>query len=278
MGRVLRFPLTRVVLYVAAILVANRAAIGFAHWVNAPKPLRLAMVVVAVVGAYVGSVRAIERRRVTELVWVGDLPLGVVGGTLLFTAVFGLLVVVGSAQLAPGDGWRVALDTLCLMIVVGLVEEAIMRGVVFRVVEESLGTTIALAFSAALFGVLHAFNDGATLMSTIAIALEAGVLLAAAYLVNRSLWLPIGFHIGWNYAEGGIFGAAVSGHPGAGFWHSTFTGADLVSGGAFGPEASIVAVLVCLPVGAAMLVLARKRGQWRPPYWRRSAPSEAREV
>ena len=58
------------------------------------------------------------------------------------------------------------------------------------------------------FGLIHAANKGATLESTLAIALEAGILLAASYILTRSLWLPIGLHFGWNFTEGGIFGAA----------------------------------------------------------------------
>ncbi len=97
-----------------------------------------------------------------------------------------------------------------------------MRGVLFRIVEESLGSWIALALSAALFGALHAFNPGATLTSSIAIALEAGVLLAAVFMVTRRLWMVIGLHTAWNFTEGGVFGASVSGGDAHGMLASQF--------------------------------------------------------
>jgi uncharacterized protein len=136
-------------------------------------------------------------------------------------------------------------------------------------VEESLGSVIALLASAALFGFLHAFNPGATLVSTVAIALEAGVILAAAYLYTRRLWMAIGLHTAWNFTEGGIFGASVSGGVGHGLFASHFAGRPIFSGGAFGPEASIVAVVVCLIVGVALLVRSRRLGHFQPPFWAR---------
>src|SRR3954471_14552398 len=130
----------------------------------------------------------------------------------------------------------------------------------FRIVEESLGSVIALVASAALFGLLHAFNPGATLVSTVAIALEAGSILAAAYLLTRPLWMAIGLHAAWNFTEGGVFGASVSGSAPHGLLHSRFTGAPLLSGGGFGPEASIVAIVVCLTAGIALCVAVIRRG------------------
>jgi membrane protease YdiL (CAAX protease family) len=146
-----------------------------------------------------------------------------------------------------------------------------MRGVLFRIVEGSFGSWIALAFSAVLFGALHAFNPGATLTSSIAIALEAGVLLAAVFMVTRRLWMVMGLHTGWNFTEGGIFGASVSGGNAHGMLASRFHGPDALTGGAFGPEASIVAVLICLGAGAAFLWLAWRRGRFVRPFWKRSA-------
>ncbi len=150
-----------------------------------------------------------------------------------------------------------------------------MRAIVFRIVEESLGTWTALALSASLFGFLHAFNPGATATSTAAIALEAGILLAAAFLFTRRLWMAIGLHAGWNFTEGGLFGASVSGGAAHGLLRSRFSGAPLLSGGAFGPEASIVAVLVCLTAGILLLARARRRGHFVQPFWRRRALARA---
>jgi hypothetical protein len=135
-------------------------------------------------------------------------------------------------------------------------------------VEERLGSWIALAVSALIFGLLHAFNPGATAVSTAAIALEAGILLGAAYMYTRSLWFVIGLHFAWNFTEGGIFSTSVSGSRAEGMIGVQFTGSDTLTGGSFGPEASLPAVLVCLAAGIAFIILARRSGRVVPPFWK----------
>ena len=82
-------------------------------------------------------------------------------------------------------------------------------------------------------------------------------------MVTRSLWLPIGLHFGWNFTEGGLFGAAVSGGKAEGIVKTVITGPPLISGGEFGPEASLIALAVCLLVTAILLAIAIRRGHWR---------------
>ena len=158
---------------------------------------------------------------------------------------------------------------LAAPIVAAVTEEILMRAILFRILEEATGSVIALVVSAVVFGALHGWNPGATVTNTMAIALEAGVLLAAVYMVSRRLWMPIGLHLAWNYAEGGVFGANVSGAHAPGFFLSHFSGPELLSGGAFGPEASVVAVAVCLVGGVSFLVVAKRWGHVVAPRWRR---------
>ncbi len=262
--RVLAFPLVRIVL----------AALPIVAWLIAAGMLHLPMIVVGLVVPllYVGYVRLVERRAVDELGGAGapaEAARGFAVGAALFTVTMGILVAAGAASVARGDGWRALAAGIGAAVAAALVEETLFRAIFFRIVEASLGSWVALAASAALFGLMHAFNPGATVVSTAAIALEAGVILAAAYVYTRRLWMAIGLHAAWNFTEGGVFGASVSGGAAHGLLHSTFRGAPLVSGGAFGPEASIVAVLVCLTAGVALLVRARGRGRIVAPFWRR---------
>ena len=76
-----------------------------------------------------------------------------------------------------------------------------------------------------------------------------------------SLWLAIGLHLGWNMAEQGIFGTAVSGagHGTGGLLHATVSGPHFLSGGTFGPEASIFAILVCSVPTVLFLRAAKRR-------------------
>jgi hypothetical protein len=146
-------------------------------------------------------------------------------------------------------------------------------------VEDWLGSWPALVLTASLFGASHLLNPHASPWGAVAIAVEAGAMLAAAYVATRTLWLPIGLHSAWNFAEGGIFGMSVSGtdQP-RGLLQSTLSGSTWVTGGDFGPEASVFSVLVCSTVTAAFLVLARRRGNLRPGNSHRGGPDRGREV
>ena len=139
-----------------------------------------------------------------------------------------------------------------------------------RLIEGWLGTWWALAITAVFFGAAHLGNPQATVFGAVAIALEAGILLGACYLLTRRLWLAIGVHAAWNFVQGGIFGSDISGTgSGRGLIEARFTGPDLLTGGAMGIEASVVAVVLCTAAGVAMLLAVRRRGLVVPPCWHR---------
>jgi membrane protease YdiL (CAAX protease family) len=185
-------------------------------------------------------------------------------GIALFCAVIAVLAVYGGAHIGGVTGYDGLVKAAAASLVAAVGEEIAFRGSVYRLLEEGFGTLIAIAISGAMFGLLHAGNHGATTASTLAIALEAGILLAAAYVLTRSLWLPIGLHFGWNFTEGGIFGAAVSGGKSHGLIATSFSGPDWLTGGAFGPEASVPAVILCVIAAMILLAFALRRGEWKP--------------
>jgi hypothetical protein len=86
-------------------------------------------------------------------------------------------------------------------------------------------------------------------------------------MFTRTLWMPIGLHAAWNFTQGGIFGVPVSGHVSHGLVQATLTGPALLSGGAFGLEASVIALAVCTAAGAWFVRLALKRGELMQPWW-----------
>jgi hypothetical protein len=130
-----------------------------------------------------------------------------------------------------------------------------------------------LIFTAGLFGLAHTLNPGATIGSSVAIALEAGVLLGAAYAATQRLWVPIGLHAGWNFAEGSLFGMTLSGNNmGVGLLRGSLSGPLILTGGEFGPEASIVAVLVCLVAALFFLWRMVKLHRAEPAMWSKTTP------
>ncbi|MET0422809.1 MAG: type II CAAX endopeptidase family protein [Actinoplanes sp.] len=218
----------------------------------------------AALGLYVVAVRFLERRPVTELARpgaAGQLGRGALIGFGLFTTVVLIIAVFGGYGL---DGWGSfggMLSLLGLMAAVAVAEEILFRGVLFRIVEEWTGTWGALAVSAVVFGGLHLLNPGGTLVGAIAV-MVAGAMVAAAYAWTRTLWLPIGLHFGWNFTESGLFGAIVSGSDDrTGLLRSVFDGPAALSGGSFGPEAGLPAILVAL---VATFWFLRRAGMMGP--------------
>jgi membrane protease YdiL (CAAX protease family) len=265
-----RFLVMGVVLLLAYVGPQVAAQVQAGHAAAALRPaMTLAGAAVGgllTVGLYICLVRLMERRAASELApgpGVGLVVIGLIMGVLLFCAVYAVFFWQGLARSLSMGGVADIGRVFAVSVVAGVAEELIFRGVVFRIVEESCGTLVALVVSAAVFGLLHAGNPGATLESTAAIALEAGVLLAACYVLCRNLWFPIGVHIGWNFTEGGVFGTAVSGHTVHGLLNAPLQGPANLTGGAFGPEASPAAIGVCLLAAVVLLVIAVRAGQWR---------------
>lgn len=228
--------------------------------------------------AYAAFVRTIEKRPVSEFAASGavaELANGVLVGAALFTITIGILWGLGYYTITGVNDWMIAVPALAGALISGMFEETLFRGILFRMVEERLGTWLALLISALLFGLLHLGNPNATWFAAVAIALEAGVLLAAAYVLTRRLWLAIGIHLAWNFTQGGVFGVAVSGNQAGGLLQSSLAGPEFLSGGEFGAEASIVAVLVCAAAGVYLLWRAQNKGHFMKPFWRRREMAKA---
>lgn len=256
-----------VLLFLVAGLVASVP--NFLHATRALPPGQgLTFSLVAIVAAYLayaGLVRWGERRRPTEIAlkpFYRDFLFGVAVGLAMFTAVIGALRLLGVYDIRPGL-WRDWLADALRDTATGLIEELLLRLIVFRLLMRAVGVWPALALSAALFGALHLMNPNAGAVAAFAIAIEAGLMLAAFYLLTGRIWASVGVHAAWNFAQGAIFGARVSGmadtgsllvstpRPQAPAW---------LSGGAFGPEASAPAMLVGLAVFWAVMRAVRRRG------------------
>ena len=280
-GRIIQFGLTRIVLAVLAIaatallvqLVVGSAldwlGLGprgeFTLWFVVP-------LVIAVHFAYVGFVHLVERRPAAELSGrgaVGETGAGIAVGAGLQTACVGAVAALGYFQVTGLNPVSAIVPTLAMAVASGYVEEVVFRGVLFRIVEESLGTWIALALTSLLFGFVHMWNPNATVFSSFAIAMEAGVLLGAAYVLTRRLWLAVGIHFAWNFTQGGIFGGRVSGLSMDGLLESELSGPMLLSGGEFGLEASVFGLALGTATGVLFLVRAGRSGQFIAPFWRR---------
>ena len=143
--------------------------------------------------------------------------------------------------------WEKQLFSFTLFFLVAVSEEIFFRGILFRMINRRWNIWVALVISALIFGGLHIFNDNATLWSSIAIAIEAGSLLGAAYAYSKNIWLPIGIHWIWNYTQGNILGFPVSGEDNVtSIITPEISGPQWLTGGSFGAEASVISAVIGL--------------------------------
>ena len=278
-GRIAYFPPIRLVLFAAGIAgtlwllrwVTGAVAGALGSW----WPSGVANMVLAILAvhfAYRGLTQLLEQRPAEELSRRGAAPeigAGALVGAVCLTLTVALVFAVGYYRIEAVGAWTALLTAFGIAATSSYIEEIVFRGVLFRIVEEWLGTWFAFAISVGFFGAAHLSNPNATLYGALVIGVEAGVLLGAAFVVTRRLWLAIGIHFGWNFMQAGVFGPNLSGHEVGSLLESRLSGPDVLSGGNLGVEGSVFAVLVCGGVSALLLMKAARRGLFVRPFWRR---------
>jgi membrane protease YdiL (CAAX protease family) len=196
------------------------------------------------------------------------LGLGLLAGVLIMGAIVGVAALANIYRIiGAGDTSNFVVELMGTAILPGFMEELMFRGILFRWIEEFGGSWLALLLTSALFGGAHIMNPNATWFSSLAIAIEAGVLLGGAYMLTRSLWLPMGLHAAWNFTQGEIFDVPVSGLDEHGLVQAKLSGPALLSGGGFGLEASLIALAVATAAGVWLVALALRRGKLVRPWW-----------
>lgn len=274
--RVVQHPIVRLTVLGGTLFVMMAVSSGYvSNFKSAPL---LAIAAAAGMSAlalavYVCYGRYVEQRAVSELALHGmgrELGIGLAVGAGLYTLSVLVLMVLGIYRIDGFNPWMFLLPAIAMALSSGIFEELLFRGVLFRSVEDLFGSWISLLVSSFVFGFMHLMNPAATLMGALFISIEAGLLLAAGYMVTRRLWMSIGFHMSWNYTQSGIFSGIVSGGESApGLIRPTISGPDILTGGSFGLESSVIAFLLCTATGLVLLIMAIRRGNIVPPVWKR---------
>lgn len=228
--------------------------------------------------AYVVMVRWADRRSLasaglTARGLFSETGIGLLIGGGVFSAVMGMMRAVGVYHVGGVNPHFRPLVPLLLFLFLAVFQEIAVRGYIFQTLERRWGTGIALAGSTVFFGLahlgspVHGLTTAQWLVGPAFISIETGLLLTAAYLLTRRLWLPIGIHWGWNFFESSIYGTANTGawgnEPNT-LFSDRFTGPFLLTGGPFGPEASVICLVIGTYAGILLLRLAIRKGQWRP--------------
>jgi membrane protease YdiL (CAAX protease family) len=286
--RIVNFPLVTMLIALAlsvaviALISIGGGVLSEALGKQVFDPLVVVTVIAGLIVLHKAVLRRLGERKHDDLPFAAaprDLALGAIGAALLFSAVVGVAALLGAYVIVGWgglSGWVLVLFWAGFN--AGFVEEFVFRGVLFRWIEEFGGSWAALLVTSGLFGLVHIGNDNATWFSSLTIALVAGTLLGGAYMLTRSLWLPIGIHFGWNVTQGLVWDVPVSGNDVDGLVDARLVGDPLISGGAFGLEASVIALVVAGAAGAWMVWRAVRAGEVMQPWWvrrRLAAPAAA---
>ncbi|MEA4909740.1 MAG: type II CAAX endopeptidase family protein [Anaerolineaceae bacterium] len=205
--------------------------------------------------------------------WWADLGFGMALGALLMVLIFATELALGwirvTGTLSSPDGaafWPSILQGLFGFICVAIYEELFSRGYLLRNLAEGLrlpawgsrgALIVALLLSSSVFGALHLGNPNASLVSTV-LLVAAGIFLALGYVLTGELGIAMGLHLTWNFFQGRVFGFPVSGTaPGASFIQIQQGGPDVLTGGAFGPEAGLIGLAAILLGCELILVWVR---------------------
>jgi membrane protease YdiL (CAAX protease family) len=213
------------------------------------------------------ALRVVDRRPWRD-VWLDRtaaglprLTLGFLLGALAIGVPTALLILTGwlREEPTPQGSWWLAMARISLTLIpAALAEELLSRGYLLSVLKQALGWRWAVTLTSAGFGMLHWWNPGATVAS-VAIVTLAGFFLAAVLYATQSLYAAWAAHFAWNWTMAALFHVAVSGAPFATpSYRYVDAGPDWATGGAWGPEGGLPAVLG-MGGGVAFLFARRRR-------------------
>lgn len=132
---------------------------------------------------------------------------------------------------------------------VGFGEEILSRGYIMSVLKQTRSKWVVLVGPALIFAMLHLANNGISILAFINLFL-VGLLFAYMFMKSKNIWMPIGYHITWNYFQGYIWGFGVSGNDVQGLYKIKNVSDNIINGGAFGPEGGLmVTIVICLTFG-----------------------------
>ena len=268
-------PFWRFFISVLLFLAANFVAFGLGVFLAGKDTRLLALIarpllMILLLLAYAWMLRVfdrVEHRRLAEMGLPGggravvDSLFGVLLGTAMVVLTVAIIAWKGDVHIgADAHGIRAGsflLEVLLVLSTAAMAEEIAFRGYPFQRLVEATGAGGAIAFMSALFGAVHLANPHAStigLLNTMLI----GIVFSVAYLRARTLWLPWGIHWAWNAVLGAGIGLPVSGIDMSAGIRAWASGPAWLTGGAYGPEASL-ACTAAAAVALAVVLLAFHR-------------------
>lgn len=257
-------PLIHVVAYFVAMAVVNRVAFAGVAILLPSIPAWLLSLLEG--GVYLAGIllltwafcRYLNQQPLVSLGlqrqgWLRNLAIGLGLGAGLMILIFASMAAAGwlTTEFASPPALPFLASVLSWA-ALSFVEELTFRGYIMQGLAKAWAMPVAIVVSSVLFGMVHLIDPNVQVLAILNVC-TAGLFLALAYLVTRSLWLPAGIHIGWNLTEINVLGFPGSGHTESAILHTTVGGPELVTGGAFGPEGGLLGLAAWL-LGIALLL------------------------
>jgi CAAX protease family protein len=278
--RVWDYPLVAMVVAAVLVVFAMEIAGTLAKRVIPPIPgftsamMVYLIAVVILIPLYVFVIAKLgdpKRNDLRDPKFLRHLLWGLIGGTVIFSIAVAIAGALGIYRIVGIGSLNGLLPALIVPAIgAAVTEEMLFRGILFRWLEQFGGSWLALLLTSVLFGAAHLNNPNASWIAAAGIAMEAGVMLGAAYMLTRSLWFPMGIHAAWNFTQGEIYDIPVSGTKVDGMVDARLSGDPLLTGNGFGLEASVIAIVVATLFGLWLLWRAIQRGELKRPIWVRA--------
>lgn len=276
MTKIFRFPLVRLLLGILLVAVpyfilTNKilyrvlALFKDQSLLFLIRPLVYLSITAIMIALYALFVHWFEQRPLTEYALQNAAPTvrnGILFTLLFIGCVFVPLYLNGNLSIDAVNGWMYVPQGIALAAMAATVEEIMFRGLLFRLTEEKLGPVWAVILNSFLFVTLHYINPGVTIWRALPVGLEGGLMLPALYMLTRNLWLCTSAHATWN-ALNYTMGIPEASGPTKGYFTSTLTGTDLMTGGMFGLESSLLASGLASIVGIWLFWVAYQRNTLR---------------
>ena len=281
-GKIVQFPLTRIILAVLFLVPVSGINNLVAAYVTEPLPDTYYFIFNSILTiicfllylyAYRLYTRYIEKREAYEISWGNSLKefgSGSLIGLGMVIVLIGLFAVLKFYRIESFNSWTIIINAIIIFGMGAFLQELLIRGILFRIIEEVLGSWITIIIVAFIFGLMHFGNENATLFTSVSLFIT-DILLSATFIYTRRIWLVWGIHYGWNFFQDGIFGMPNSGITNLPSWiNPSVNGPEWVTGGNFGLEASFIAIVLSLAVGIVILKKAWDKDLFVKPIWKRN--------
>ncbi|MCF8262561.1 MAG: CPBP family intramembrane metalloprotease [Melioribacteraceae bacterium] len=224
--------------------------------------------------------KTVENREARELSFqnfIDEIAIGFTLAFLMISSIVFVLWAVGSYKIVQINTVENFIFTLFDQLKTGFLEELIFRVVIFKITEEWFGSKIAIIIQGLLFGLAHSGNSGASLFVIAGLVLFYSLFFASAFMVTRRIWFVMSIHWSWNLFQAGFWGINNSGNPKPSLFTAEMSGPDWLTGGEWGAEASVLAMLLMMVFGILLWTKVKQMNEVILPKWKRELSNKLEE-